>query len=85
MQHAETPQPGRFPRTLGALAVMLLASSITEVKLGVPALCIRLGLQVGRSYLRACPFWSCKAFLEQPRLACCPRTKVQMACPYGRG
>ena len=45
-QAGAPPLPGRVPRTLGALAVMLLASSITEVKLGVPAVCIRLGLQV---------------------------------------
>ncbi len=38
--------PVRQPRVLGCLAVMLLASSITEVKLGVPAVSIRLGLQV---------------------------------------
>ncbi len=40
------PPPVRQPRVLGCLAVMLLASSITEVKLGVPAVSIRLGLQV---------------------------------------
>ena len=34
------------PLVVGALAVMLLASSINEVKLGIPAVSIRLGLQV---------------------------------------
>lgn len=43
---APAPVPVRQPRVLGCLAVMLLASSITEVKLGVPAVSIRLGLQV---------------------------------------
>jgi hypothetical protein len=38
--------PVRQPYQLGCLAVMLLASSIAEVKLGVPAVSIRLGLQV---------------------------------------
>ena len=38
--------PPRQPLVVGALAVMLLASSINEVKLGVPAVSIRLGLQV---------------------------------------
>lgn len=42
----DTAVPVRQPRQLGCLAVMLLASSIAEVKLGVPALSIRLGLQV---------------------------------------
>ena len=37
--------PPRQPLVVGALAVMLLASSINEVKLGVPAVSIRLGLQ----------------------------------------
>ncbi|CAL8462063.1 g1594 [Coccomyxa elongata] len=41
----------RQPRVLGCLAVMLLASSITEVKLGVPAVSIRLGLQTHRMQL----------------------------------
>ena len=39
--------PPRQPLVVGALAVMLLASSINEVKLGIPAVSIRLGLQVG--------------------------------------
>ena len=43
---SSAPAPVRQPRVLGCLAVMLLASSITEVKLGVPAVSIRLGLQV---------------------------------------
>ena len=38
--------PPRQPLVVGALAVMLLASSINEVKIGVPAVSIRLGLQV---------------------------------------
>lgn len=38
--------PPRQPLVVGALAVMLLASSINEVKLGIPAVSIRLGLQV---------------------------------------
>lgn len=37
--------PPRQPLVVGALAVMLLASSINEVKLGIPAVSIRLGLQ----------------------------------------
>ena len=40
--------PPQQPLVVGALAVMLLASSINEVKLGIPAVSIRLGLQ-------ACP------------------------------
>ena len=46
---AGQPQAASPPRALlelGALAVFLQASSITEIRLGVPALSIRLGLQV---------------------------------------
>jgi hypothetical protein len=45
--------PPRQPLVVGALAVMLIASSINEVKLGVPAVSIRLGLQVWRSVVCA--------------------------------
>ncbi|CAK0771570.1 hypothetical protein CVIRNUC_003873 [Coccomyxa viridis] len=43
--------PPQQPLVVGALAVMLLASSINEVKLGVPAVSIRLGLQTHRTQL----------------------------------
>ena len=36
----------RQPSVLGVLAVVLMASSINEIKLGVPAVSIRFGLQV---------------------------------------
>ncbi|CAL5228044.1 g11108 [Coccomyxa viridis] len=43
--------PPQRPLVVGALAVMLLASSINEVKLGIPAVSIRLGLQTHRTQL----------------------------------
>ena len=45
--------PQRQPLVVGALAVMLIASSINEIKLGVPAVSIRLGLQVWHSIVCA--------------------------------
>ncbi len=39
------PGPVRGPLVLGALTVFAQASTISEIRLGVPALSIRLGLQ----------------------------------------
>ena len=47
--------PPQRPLVVGALAVMLLASSISEVKLGIPAVSIRLGLQVWPTAEANCP------------------------------
>ena len=46
--------PPQRPLVVGALAVMLLASSINEVKLGIPAVSIRLGLQVWPTAMASC-------------------------------
>jgi len=71
--------PPRQPLVVGALAVMLLASSINEVKLGVPAVSIRLGLQVKETAMSRL---HCDAqSVVTCRLACCISNKVISATP----
>ena len=59
--------PPRQPLVVGALAVMLLASSINEVKLGVPAVSIRLGLQACRHLIPGTATLAASCDHQQPK------------------
>ena len=59
--------PPRQPLVVGALAVMLLASSINEVKLGVPAVSIRLGLQACHLLAPGAATLAAKIAYQRPR------------------
>ena len=72
--------PLRQPLVVGALAVMLLASSINEVKLGVPAVSIRLGLQV-RETAVSCLHCNAQS-LVTCRLACCTASATWSFMPF---
>ena len=59
--------PPRQPLVVGALAVMLLASSINEVKLGVPAVSIRLGLQACHRLIPGTATLAASCDTQQPK------------------
>lgn len=75
--------PPRQPLVVGALAVMLLASSINEVKLGVPAVSIRLGLQVRGTAMSRLHFDA--QSVVTCRLACCTASATGSFLPLPFG